>query len=286
MSLVINANSCRITDSRNLSSAHDFLRTKILRSKICSRANLGSSSIPVADKLSLPDKLFDPHDNDFFDTISGHLETQISALSNISGVLERLISLASEDQANQKDTVKINGESSFLLARISYFASQLSSKDQLIASFRVSSGMKFGIHSDRARDRELKFRGLLKMLHLPRTDGLLKKLSNPPVGPSNTAWMEEAKCLLADTELILNKMSCCKRELSQKLTPFFDQVKISNESVTSVTMLQDSVDYLGENYSFPEDPVSSDSRSPIYKIDNPMEQSNGVPGSLLSINHI
>ena len=98
--------------------------------------------------------------------------------------------------------------------------------------------------------------------------------------------MEEAKSLLADTELILNKMSCCQRELSQKLAAFFDQVKVSNESVTSVYMLQDSVDYLRENYSFPEDPVSNDLKSHISKIDNPTEQSNGVPSNLLSINHI
>ena len=110
MSLVINANSCRITDSRNLSGAHDFLRTKILKSKICSRANLGSSSISVADKLILP-ITFDPHDNVFFDTISGYLDTQMSVLSNISDVIERLITLASEDHANQNDTVKLNGES-------------------------------------------------------------------------------------------------------------------------------------------------------------------------------
>ena len=286
MSLVINANSCRITDSRNLSGAHDFLRTKILKSKICSRANLGYSSVSVVDKLCLSDKLLYPHDNDFFDTISGYLDTKISALSNISDILERLISVASEDQANQDGTVKLNGESSFLLARVCYFASQLSSEDQLIASFRVSSGMKFGIHSDRALDRESKFRRLLKMLHLPRTDGLIHKLSNPLFDPCDNAWLGEVKYLLADTRLILKKLSCCNRELSQELAAFADQVKISNESVTSVFLLQDSVDYLGENYSFPEDPVSTDSKSPVFKIDNPTEQSNRVPASLLSINHI
>ena len=286
MSLVINANSCRITDSRNLSGAHDFLRTKILKSKICSRANLGSSSISLTENLCLPEKLLVSHDNDFFDTISGYLDTQMSALSNVSDVFERLISLASDDQVNQDYIVKLNGESSFLLARACYFTSQLSSEDQLIASFRVSSGMKFGIHSDRARDRELKFRGLLKMLHLPRTDGLINKLSKPFVGPPNTSWMKDAKSLLADTELILDKMSCCQRELSEKLAAFADQVKVSNECVTSVFMLQDSVDYLGENYSYPDDPVSNDLKSHISKIDNPTEQSNGVPGSLLSINHI
>ena len=287
MSLVINANSCRITDSRNLSGAHDFLRTKILKSKICSRANLGSNSISVGDKLSLADKLLDSHDNDFFDTISGHLETQISALSNISGVLERLISLTSEDQINQDEAGKINGESSFLLARISYFASQLSSEDQLIASFRVSTGIKFGIHSDCARDRELKFRRLLQMLHLPRTYSLLKKLSNPLVDPCVNAWLEEAKCLLADTELILNKMSCCKRELSQKLTAFFDQVIVSNESVTSVTMLQDSVDYLGENYSLPEIELEPRfAREQILDFNIFVRRKSCAPGSLLSTNHI
>lgn len=233
MSIVINANSCRVTDSRNLSGPHDFLRANILKSIISSRGNI------CYDKLFGPRNLAKlmarggiPNQN-LLKTIHSHLESQKTTLSNIKNILDQLNSGLPDDVSDYNLLNDSDGELCFLCSRVAYLTSQLLSEDQLAFSFRIASGVAHGVHSQSARDAVDAFSQILGIIELPKVDAYIDEILCQFSGSVRSIKINQLRELLSKTDTFLQKYTCLGRELSQGISTFIEQVQLSFDGVFS-----------------------------------------------------
>ena len=233
MSIVINANSCRVTDSRNLSGAHDFLRAKILKSSIFSRGNTRASILFGPGNLAkLMTKGGIPNQN-LMKTIHGHLESQKTILFNIKNILDQLNSGLPDDLSDYNLLNDSDGELCFLCSRVAYLTSQLLTEEQLVVSFRIASGVAHGAHSQSARDAVDAFSQLLWIMKLPKIDAFIDEISCQFSGSVRSIKIDQLRELLAKTETFLQKYTCLGRELSLGISTFIEQVQLSFDGLLS-----------------------------------------------------
>ena len=233
MSIVINANSCRVTESRNLSCAHDFLRAKILKSSISSRGDNRSYNLFGPGSLAkLMARGGIPNQN-LMKTIHGHLESQKTTLSNIKNILDKLNSGLPDDVSDYNLLNDSDGELCFLCSRVAYLTSQLLSEDQLAVSFRIASGVAHGVHSQSARDAVDAFSQILGIIELPKIDAFIDEISCQFSSSVRSIKIDQLRVLRAKTETFLQKYTCLGRELSLGISTFIEQVQLSFDGVFS-----------------------------------------------------
>ena len=233
MSVVINANSCRVTDSRNLSGAHDFLRAKILKSSISSRGDTRKSVLFGPGNLAkLMTKGGIPNQN-LMKTIHGHLESQKMTLFNIKNILDQLNSGSAGWFIGLQSLKWLRWRTLLLCSRVAYLTSQLLSEDQLAVSFRIASGVAHGVHSQSARDAVDAFSQILGIIELPKIDAFIDEISCQFSGSVRSIKIDQLHELLAKTDTFLQKYTCLGRELSLGISTFIEQVQLSFDGLLS-----------------------------------------------------
>ena len=222
MSIIINANSCRITDSRNLSSAHDFLRAKILKSNICPRGSEDSDSLHDQKERMLGHEYVTP--------VLDYLNTQKATLLNINAVLEQIMNKNSEGQSVGILPLNDDGELSFLIARIAYLSSDLSSHSQLGISFRIKLRVSHGMYSEETHQKETAFRTLLEFVQLPNLDDLISTLKGEFDSTRSSISSSDVMSTRTMVEELLKRISCLLNDLSVNPMNYLGQIQSSINS--------------------------------------------------------